>query len=288
VRGIAAGLLGPVDLELRVGGELESFTVTQDGALAFTTRLQDGDAYTVVLIDPDAPCALRDATGVVTGADPAIELTCTGPLLASVAVSGVPGAPIALSLGDNPVDIVVENRIGWQQPFHLTLRRAAVLAQYAYGKASNTDLGDVFGTSVALSGDTLAVGAYEESSAATGVNGDLLPATRGEWTWICLKSAVRLGSTSGSEPAARASEASRRRVRCRSRRFRHLEVPAALLHRTFPASGNAVCFAALDVFLHREAPAALPHLTFPTFGSAGCVAAPDVSGIWKCRLRCRT
>ena len=42
-----------------------------------------------------------------------------------------------------------------------------------YVKASNTDAGDRFGITVALSdnGDTLAVGAYEEASAATGLNG---------------------------------------------------------------------------------------------------------------------
>ena len=41
-----------------------------------------------------------------------------------------------------------------------------------YGKASNTGMGDGFGASVSLSGDTLAVGAPGESSAATGVNGN--------------------------------------------------------------------------------------------------------------------
>jgi len=46
--------------------------------------------------------------------------------------------------------------------------------QQAYLKASNTNSGDVFGISVSLSadGDTLAVGARDESSAATGINGD--------------------------------------------------------------------------------------------------------------------
>ncbi len=45
-------------------------------------------------------------------------------------------------------------------------------SQQAYLKASNTDAGDQFGTSVAVSGDTLLVGAPGESSNATGVNGD--------------------------------------------------------------------------------------------------------------------
>jgi hypothetical protein len=42
----------------------------------------------------------------------------------------------------------------------------------AYLKASNTGAGDAFGTSVSVSGDTLAVGAYLEDSNSTGVNGD--------------------------------------------------------------------------------------------------------------------
>lgn len=42
----------------------------------------------------------------------------------------------------------------------------------AYLKASNTGAGDLFGRSVAISGDTLVVGSIGESSSATGVNGD--------------------------------------------------------------------------------------------------------------------
>ncbi len=45
-------------------------------------------------------------------------------------------------------------------------------AQQAYLKASNTDAHDGFGISVAVSGDTVVVGATGESSNATGVNGD--------------------------------------------------------------------------------------------------------------------
>ncbi|WP_437953693.1 cadherin-like beta sandwich domain-containing protein [Sorangium sp. So ce296] len=50
-------------------------------------------------------------------------------------------------------------------------RAGATWAQQAYLKASNTGAGDAFGTSVAISGDTIAVGAIGEASAATGVNG---------------------------------------------------------------------------------------------------------------------
>jgi len=46
--------------------------------------------------------------------------------------------------------------------------------QQAYIKASNTDSEDFFGIAVSLFGDTLAVGAGGESSAATGINGNQL------------------------------------------------------------------------------------------------------------------
>src|SRR5438445_357039 len=49
-----------------------------------------------------------------------------------------------------------------------------ITAQQAYIKASNTGGGDELGMSVALSADgaTLAVGAYSEASAATGIDGN--------------------------------------------------------------------------------------------------------------------
>ncbi len=51
-------------------------------------------------------------------------------------------------------------------------RSGQTWTQQAYVKASNTEAGDDFGTSVALSGDSLAVGAPDESSNATGVGGN--------------------------------------------------------------------------------------------------------------------
>ncbi|MBS1809845.1 MAG: hypothetical protein JST84_16910 [Acidobacteria bacterium] len=48
------------------------------------------------------------------------------------------------------------------------------IAQQAYIKASNTNAGDAFGFSVAISGDTAVVGARYEASNATGINGNQL------------------------------------------------------------------------------------------------------------------
>ena len=57
---------------------------------------------------------------------------------------------------------------------YLFSRSGGSWSQQAYVKASNTDPGDRFGFSVALvgGGDTLAVGAREEGSNATGIGGD--------------------------------------------------------------------------------------------------------------------
>ena len=46
------------------------------------------------------------------------------------------------------------------------------VTQQAYLKASNPDVLDLFGYAVAISGDTLVVGARGEDSNATGVNGN--------------------------------------------------------------------------------------------------------------------
>jgi hypothetical protein len=55
---------------------------------------------------------------------------------------------------------------------YVFVRDGTKWTQQAYLKASNTESNDQFGWSVAISGDTVVVGARSESSSATGVNGD--------------------------------------------------------------------------------------------------------------------
>ncbi len=55
---------------------------------------------------------------------------------------------------------------------YVFVRNGGTWSQQAYLKASNTDVLDYFGISVAVSGDTVVVGAYQEDSNATGVGGD--------------------------------------------------------------------------------------------------------------------
>ena len=55
---------------------------------------------------------------------------------------------------------------------YVFVRSGSTWSQQAYLKASNTGPNDLFGASVAISGNTVVVGAFGEDSAATGVNGD--------------------------------------------------------------------------------------------------------------------
>jgi hypothetical protein len=61
-------------------------------------------------------------------------------------------------------------------------RTGGVWSQQAYVKASNTGTSDEFGTSVALAGDTLAVGAPGESGTAPG-SGAVYVFTRKDGIW---------------------------------------------------------------------------------------------------------
>jgi hypothetical protein len=54
---------------------------------------------------------------------------------------------------------------------YVFVRSGTTWSQQAYLKASNTGANDLFGFLVAISGDTVVVGAYGEASNATGVNG---------------------------------------------------------------------------------------------------------------------
>ena len=66
----------------------------------------------------------------------------------------------------------VDNSANGSGAVYVFQRSGGLWVQQAYLKASNTDAGDQFGYSVSLSGDTLAVGAAQEDSNATGFNGN--------------------------------------------------------------------------------------------------------------------
>ncbi len=65
-----------------------------------------------------------------------------------------------------------DHSAGGSGAVYVFTRSGGIWSQQAYLKASNTDSGDHFGQSVAISGDTIAVGALLEASNATGVDGN--------------------------------------------------------------------------------------------------------------------
>ena len=112
--------------------------------------------------------AAQDVVLTVTGS------TLTGALVGGTAVGlGAKTTPIRLPLGTSMVAVALTASGGLSKTYQLVFQRGGVkLDQLVYGKASNPAGGDTFGNAVALSGDTLAVGASLEDSAAIGINGD--------------------------------------------------------------------------------------------------------------------
>ncbi|MFW5444573.1 MAG: Ig-like domain-containing protein [Methylococcaceae bacterium] len=75
--------------------------------------------------------------------------------------------PASMQLASNTLNLIVDDSTA-QYP--LTIDPS--FQQQAYIKASNTDEGDWFGKAIAISGDTLVVGAPKEDSSDVGVNGN--------------------------------------------------------------------------------------------------------------------
>jgi trimeric autotransporter adhesin len=177
-----------------------------------TGTVDQSDITTVVVEcrGPDVSIALpgpwtfdptRDAqmfSGSVVMQD--VALTVSGVKLAGATVAGVamtldaPSAPIPLALGVTNVPVAVTTDGGLSKTYDLVFDRGgAALQQAVYGKASNSDPGDVFGGAIAISGDTLVIGATAEDS-APGINdgdndsapdsGAVYVFVRREATWV--------------------------------------------------------------------------------------------------------
>jgi hypothetical protein len=93
----------------------------------------------------------------------------------AAAVSGdtlVVGAPRESSNAIGVNGDQSNNSAGSSGAAYVFVREGTNWSQQAYLKASNTEGGDYFGNSVAISADTIVVGAASEDSNAPGVNGD--------------------------------------------------------------------------------------------------------------------
>lgn len=93
----------------------------------------------------------------------------------AVAISGdtiVVGAPLEQSNATGIDGDETNNLAESAGAAYVFVRNGTAWTKQAYLKASNTQAEDIFGASVAIDGDTIAVGAGLEDSAATGINGD--------------------------------------------------------------------------------------------------------------------
>lgn len=118
----------------------------------------------------EASVLLQDVTLTVTNSD---GLVTSARIAGMPATLGTPSAPQPLPLGMSSIDVDLAAEGGLTIRYKVVIDRGGgSIEQAAYAKASNTGRGDSFGQSVAISGDTLVVGAPGESSSATGVNGN--------------------------------------------------------------------------------------------------------------------
>ena len=99
---------------------------------------------------------------------PQTRATCSGTALALAGDTLAVGAPCEASNATGVNGNQTDNSAPDAGAVYVFTRTAGVWTQQAYLKASNTDAGDRFGQDLALDGDTLAVGARFEASAATG------------------------------------------------------------------------------------------------------------------------
>ena len=113
--------------------------------------------YTTMTID-------TPSITVTPTAGPGTTITVNG----TPVVSGTASNAISLPSGHRAITVAVTSSTG-TATYTITAHR---LAHEAYIKASNTGAGDLFGFSVALDGDTLAVGAPGEGSNGRGINSD--------------------------------------------------------------------------------------------------------------------
>jgi hypothetical protein len=140
---------------------------TATGTPALRLTIDDTNARYPLTIDPTAQQAFLKAFLAPT--------TESDQFGSSVAVSGdtvVVGAQLedsnATGVNGNQADDSAIN----SGAVYVFVRTGSTWTQQAYLKASNTGVNDQFGESVAVSGDTVVVGAYAEDSSASGVNGN--------------------------------------------------------------------------------------------------------------------
>jgi hypothetical protein len=156
---LAVGANGEASAATGIGGDPADNTAPGAGAVYVFTR--SGTAWTQRAYIK----ASNTGTGDFFGSS--VALSDDGNTLA---VGATREASAATGVGGDPAD----NTAPGAGAVYVFTRSGQIWTQQAYVKASNTGAGDEFGSSIALSGDgnTLAVGAAREASAATGIGGN--------------------------------------------------------------------------------------------------------------------
>jgi hypothetical protein len=194
IGGTVSGLSGTLVLQNNGADDL-SVTGT---SFTFATRIADGEAYDVTVKDNPTGqiCRIDNNAGAVAGGNVTnVAVTCSGSdftwvqdayLKASNAeANDYFGQSVAISgstivVGANWEDsnqTTITNDDGSASSDNSASNSGAVYVfkrdgsgdwiQDAYLKASNAEAGDVFGSSVAISGSTIVVGAWQEDSSQT-------------------------------------------------------------------------------------------------------------------------
>ncbi|MGB6220453.1 FG-GAP repeat protein [Haloferula sp.] len=141
------------------------FVDSESGSSGFRILVDDLGARYPITIDPIAQQAYLKASN--TGGGDGFG--------SAVAMSGdtvVVGAPFEASNAIGVDGDEGSNSAGNSGAVYVFIRSEGIWTQQAYLKASNTGAGDNFGSSVAVSGNTVVVGAPFEASNATGIDGD--------------------------------------------------------------------------------------------------------------------
>ena len=126
-------------------------------------------------LDPAFSLSVNNYTATVPNGTDSVDVSATtSDNNDSFTINGSDNATVALVVGDNTISIVVTAEDGTSSRTYTIVVTRLTFAQQSYVNALNAEANDLFGLSAALSGDgnTLAFGAVDENSAATGVNGD--------------------------------------------------------------------------------------------------------------------
>jgi hypothetical protein len=156
---LAIGASGEASAAIGVGGDQDDNSAPLSGAVYMLTR-EAGEWSHQAYVK-------ASNTGAFDQFGNSVALSADG---ATLAVGAYIEYSAATGIGGDQDD----NSVSFSGAVYVFTLDAGAWSQQAYVKASNTGREDLFGASVALSGEgtTLAVGAWGEDSAATGTGGD--------------------------------------------------------------------------------------------------------------------